>query len=484
MELIQYRNIEVEKFLNRGFIELEKIQSYIPDGEIECDNANKWTSYKLNSNLQKVTNWDLNKLEGIVIDKNENILKNYKFHIKLLPILDTFYVMRNGYPKIDSNMWLPCNILKINNLCDKLYATNNTAYVDVKCSILLGQLLETNKTPHFNSVLGVYSGIVRDYKEDFTQEYQEYKNKKWFGKALKKRRIRIESHDSQTDTQVESLNVCNLDEYVDNDIQVSIINNDEEEPKTIVHDIMSVQCVIMDRLDSTFLDLINDEIKKCRQISKFAKINQIRRQLFYKKITSWIYQICAGLTVANKELNFVHNDLHVQNVMGKSTNDKYIYYSNEGVIYRVPTYGYIMRIIDFGRSTFSFNGCNYIGDIFNKEGEAGGQYIMNKNKNKRVLPCSSFDLPRFSASFLEDLDEQWPSIENMLESEIGKLMYKWCIDDNGFNILEGLNGFELYVHIARYFRTKKPRLEIMNHVFDEYKYEKKPEDNLTIYYLN
>ena len=280
MELVHSRNKKIEKFLNRSYIELNNIQSYIPDGEIDGDKITKWTTYKLNKNLTKVTKWNKGFLEGDVLDENKNLIENYKFHIKMIPILDTFYIMRNGYPKNRSNIWLPCDIFKINNLCEKLYATNNSTYVDVKCSILLGKLYESDITPHFNSVIGLYSGIVKEYKEDFTQEFPEYKNKKWFSKAINSKRIRIE-HDSYQDIKnIDSISECNLDEYVNNKINVSIREEDkedDEDQKTIIHDTVPVQCIIMDRIDETFLDLVNDEIKRCRY-SIFPKLTEIRKK--------------------------------------------------------------------------------------------------------------------------------------------------------------------------------------------------------------
>lgn len=470
MKLVHKRCPDVERFLNRGFIELSNIQSYLPE-ECELDKITKWTCFKLKKYLKRVTNWKSNNLSGEVEDENGILIKNYKFHVKLIPILDPYFVMRNGYPESSSNIWLPENIYKFNTLCEKLYSKRNSAYIDVKCAILLGLLQENDLTPHFNSVIGIYSGITEDFKQEFTEEYHEYKNKKWFNKALKKKRIRITLDEKELNVnKVTSLKRCNLDEFVDEKISInsSLIRRDDEyiDDITVIHKRMPVQVVITDRLDDTFVNLINKDAQLCRQKTLFNRLNTIRKKLFFDKLSSWIFQICAGLSIANNAIDFVHNDLHVQNVMGNKTNDKYIFYKYNEIIYRIPTYNYVMRIIDFGRSTYKLNDTIFMGDVFDEDNEAGGQY---KRKNKRTLrPSPSFDLPRFAISFLEDLDEKWPSEHDLASSEIGKLLYDWCIDDNGFDILRGIDGFDLYIHISRYFRKREPRGEIKNTVFDKY----------------
>lgn len=488
MELVHKRFPDVERFLNRGYIELSNIQSYLPE---ECENSNKitkWTRFKLKKNLKEVTNWKPNNLSGDVEDENGNIIKNYKFHIKLIPILDPYFVMRNEYPKSSSNMWLPENIYKFNNLCEKLYSKRNSAYIDVKCAILLGLLQENDLTPHFNSVIGIYSGISEDFEEEFTEEYHEYKNKIWFKKALKKKRIRISSDNVNTVNTVNTNNVsslkrCNLDDFVDESVAVNIqfkkYDDELNEDITVIHSRMPVEVVITDKLDDTFLNLLDKEAQLCLQKTQFSRLITIRKKLFFDKLSSWLFQVCAGLSIANSTINFVHNDLHVQNIMGKKTNDKYLFYRYNEKIYRIPTYNYVMRIIDFGRSTYRFNDTNFMGDVFDEDNEAGGQY---KRKNKKTLrPSSSFDLPRLAVSFLEDLDEKWPSTEDVSSSDIGKLLYDWCVDDNGFDILQGLHGFDLYIHISRYFRRRTPRGEIKNAVFDKYLFTGNTPESQKIY---
>ena len=53
---------------------------------------------------------------------------------------------------------------------------------------------------------------------------------------------------------------------------------------------------------------------------------------------------------------FTHNDLHTNNIMFNKTEKKFINYYYNGKYYKVPTYGKIYKIIDYGRSIYKFKG--------------------------------------------------------------------------------------------------------------------------------
>ena len=56
------------------------------------------------------------------------------------------------------------------------------------------------------------------------------------------------------------------------------------------------------------------------------------------------------------------------------TDKTFLYYNFNNIYYKVPTYGYIFKIIDFGRAIFSFHNKLFFNDTFDKHGEAEGQY--------------------------------------------------------------------------------------------------------------
>ena len=176
--------------------------------------------------------------------------------------------------------------------------------------------------------------------------------------------------------------------------------------------------------------------------------------------------------------------------MGIPTNQEYLYYNQNGIIYKVPTYGYIMKIIDFGRSTYVVNGKYYIGDVFDEDGEAGGQYTVHPlhksslTSQETINPNPSFDLARFSCSFIEDLDDElWPTENDLNDYEIGRLLNAWTINDVGESLMD-IEGFELYINIARFFRKKTPESQIKEEVFKKYRtFDAIPDDSTLNIYL-
>ena len=116
-----------------------------------------------------------------------------------------------------------------------------------------------------------------------------------------------------------------------------------------------------------------------------------------------------SFTSAQHHAGFCHNDLHIQNVMYIKTDYEKLTYKLGNEFYQVPTYGIIIKIVDFGRSTFVHDEKLYMGDVFRKRGEAGEQYTFPYEepskqyfKHKPILPNYSFDLSRFACSFMED----------------------------------------------------------------------------------
>ena len=82
----------------------------------------------------------------------------------------------------------------------------------------------------------------------------------------------------------------------------------------------------------------------------------IEEDISYAELTSAFMQIIMTLATYQKVFNFTHNDLHTNNVMFVETDKQNIFYHFEGVYYKVPTYGKLFKIIDFGRAIYKYNG--------------------------------------------------------------------------------------------------------------------------------
>ena len=199
-------------------------------------------------------------------------------------------------------------------------------------------------------------------------------------------------------------------------------------------------------------------------------------------------QILFILITYQKVFKFTHNDLHTNNIVYNNTDKKFIYYKFDGIYYKVPTFGKIYKIIDFGRSIYTFKNNLHISESFSPDGDAATQYNCAPylNPNKPILnPNYSFDLCRLSCSlfdyFVDDLSDL-----KKIKSKIKKLIISWCYDDNNKNILYKSNGqerypeFKLYKMIARIVNNHIPKDIIKNELFNEYKISKKKINSGTI----
>ena len=191
--------------------------------------------------------------------------------------------------------------------------------------------------------------------------------------------------------------------------------------------------------------------------------------------TEWasiLFQVSFGLAVAQKEFKFTHNDIHSDNIMFRSTKENYLYYQIGNSIYKIPTYNRITKIIDFARGTFNIDGKWYLSDVFNKDGDAEGQYDYNLNKFKSNY---SFDLARLGTTIIERLDDK-PIIKNLVN--------KWMKTKSGGTVANELNEFDVYVKIAKECYNAIPIKVLEDKVFNQFKISKKykPSDKYIYYY--
>ena len=157
------------------------------------------------------------------------------------------------------------------------------------------------------------------------------------------------------------------------------------------------------------------------------------------------------------------------------TDKKFLYYRFDNKVYKVPTFGKIYKIIDFGRGVYHFNGNIFCSDSFAKDGDAVTQYNCEPffNEKRPILdPNTSFDLCRLGSSlfdFVTDIDDD----ENELD-EVQQTIKRWCEDDNGKNILYKKNGqerypnFKLYKMIARTVHHHTPEAQLEYDIFKQY----------------
>ena len=200
---------------------------------------------------------------------------------------------------------------------------------------------------------------------------------------------------------------------------------------------------------------------------------------------SIVLQILFTLITYQKVFHFTHNDLHTNNIVYVFTEKKYLYYKYNNIYYKIPTFGKIYKIIDFGRAIYKFKNKFICSDSYSEEGDASTQYncepYFNENK-PRIDPNYSFDLCRLGCSlfdyFIEDLDNI-----KKIKSSIKKIIIEWVFDDKNKNILYKNDGserypdFKLYKMIARIVHKHTPQNVLKNPLFEKYQIAKKKINN-------
>ena len=231
---------------------------------------------------------------------------------------------------------------------------------------------------------------------------------------------------------------------------------EDEEQLAYIYD-FPVQCICIEKCEGTFDSLFeNEEMTSHQGICA-------------------LFQIIMNLICYQKCFHLTHNDLHTNNIMYIETEQKFIYYKYNKQLYKVPTYGKIYKIIDFGRSIYKFKGKTFVGNCFGPNGDASTQYnfepYMNEKK-PRIDPNFSFDLCRLGCSIYDFIidDDENPEDFNDLQ----KIVQLWCQDDYGKNILYKKNGeerypdFKLYKMIARTVHQHSPDSQLKQPIFKEF----------------
>jgi len=267
----------------------------------------------------------------------------------------------------------------------------------------------------------------------------------------------------------------NIDELIENDEkslkEVDVENVDgedlsefEEERINAIIPQFPIQLIAMENCEATFDDLILcHDLKTEEWLSAFMQIIMI-------------------LITYQKAFHFTHNDLHTNNVMFNETTDKYIYYCYKKKYYKVPTFGRIFKIIDFGRSIYKFNGNLFCSDSFQSGGDAATQYNTEPyldEKKPRLEPNYSFDLCRLACSIFDFIIDDYDEIKDLSKCKdpVKKIITEWCLDDKGLNMLYKGNGvdrypeFKLYKMIARCVHNHTPQAQLERPEFDAYEYK-------------
>lgn len=435
----------------------------------------------------------------------------------------------------------------------KLTDPMNEAYVDALFALYASKMVEGGLSPHWCRCYGTFAARVERYLYNISEEYESLRRKPWWKRNQKAGLFRqfdpleetedddvhaarraaftsggedllgddfeeleegeigeaaaatSEQEDAEVEADADTTPVAlqtpriqlkaisksgvggSNDEDDENSDEGSDETDDSEEAEMFAEfKDFPVQVTMLEKAEGTMDELLDDEMDPEKH--ELAATKEARW-------TAWLFQVCAALTAAQHWFGFVHNDLHTNNVMWCSTAETHVYYRihrGSAVSYmRVPTYGRIIKIIDFGRASFHLPDPAgfFISDAFYPGNDAGEQYncepFYDAADGPRVEPNRSFDLSRLAVSLLESLYPERPvaasptrimsregaKIHTETVSGVYNLIWEWLLDDEGKNILRLPSGeerypdFDLYKAIAAHVHKAVPAKQIEKAVF-------------------
>lgn len=452
---------------------------------------------------------DIKTVDTIRTSENQAV----SVHKKVTMLLSPYKWMQGDY----GTLGLPTSEEVSNIITQKIQNPSNAAYVGSILSVALSQ----TGCHHFPKVFGVFSGVSKDHTIDISDDYGDLSERSWFStnigktfeiklsdgiqespdfKHTRSARLSIQlGDDIQLDgieeldapvvppTEAGEMNRVFREEVeVDDDdmsdsssVSTSYIfgikscdcESDEEDDEEDDEDEdvepfawasfknVPVQVTVIEKCTGTLFDLVTQNPET-------------------EKHLAWISQVMFALAFAQRNISFTHNDLHSNNVMYVPITAEYLYYNCAGILYRVPTYGYLIKIIDFERSIgmVKLNGMKepklFMSDHFSIDEEAGGQYNCEPwyvSKYPIIKPNPSFDLVRLATSLFWDLFPEGPDNLEYATNPLFKFFMKWLTLEDGKSIMfkdgepkhDRYHGFHLYKAIVRFCKENAvPRKEI------------------------
>lgn len=361
----------------------------------------------------------------------------------------------------------------------KLENCHNAVFIGAFISALLSQ----TKCRHFADVYGIFTGIAKTLTVNISDDYFEVSDCSWFSANQGKIFTLKLANEMQEDKPViqlgDTIELEGIEELQAPAVtaQPADLESMSEESTSIseVFDIHSEACSVEsdngteleDFAWATFknVPVVTTVMEKCEDT-----LHKLMQNNSEDKYLDWISQVIFALAYAQQMFGLVHNDLHSNNVMYVPTKSEFLYYRYNSEVYCVPTHGYLIKIIDFERSTAQVRLTGMkdsrvlMSDHFAPDEEAYGQYNYGPyctDKYETIKPNFSFDLCRLATSLYWDI---FPTGEGT--GLLYDLFVSWMKQDDGTSVFhldresDRYPGFEIYKAIARYCHNAVPAKQI------------------------
>ena len=454
---------------------------------------------KVKNRLQGNVNLKIIKNEFYSKAKDYEDYKNYIIErdvfIKSNPIVDVLKFMEGDY---EFNSLIPSNEGNITNR--KINNPNNNAYIEIMGCYIVNKLTKKNYSNIFPEYYGSFNGIADSYEHDISEDYNFINNDDWFNerngkdfelilengldeyeklslnnlekidykkeKNMKKSDIEIENLDNILDEDEIEIDLeeiykkndnssLNLNELSDDNDSLSESDNDSDGSWSTLDSDDSVLCA------EYWVKLKNIPVQiLCMESFEKTLTDLEKEGLNEHEWLSIIFQLCFGLAAAQEHIGFIHNDLHSDNIMFKKVEEEFKYFRFQNVFFKIPTYGKELKIIDFARSIFKIKNQIYYSDVFEKNGDAGGQYGNPPSVFLKKKLNYNFDLARLSTTIIEFFDSKSPIFDLLVEWTT----YNEEGIEKNFNQLD--DSFSLYITITKYARNALPKNQLLKEIFN------------------
>jgi hypothetical protein len=426
-------------------------------------------------------------------------------HRKTSMILSPFKTMRGDY----GSFGVPKRADVASDMQERMQSPHTAGYVGAMTSIALSE----SGCRHFPKVYGVYVGVATTHTIDISDDYEDLTEKSWFADKIGSTfelRLRTAGHDAEFSHTRRARTSLEMGDEIDlgeiEDVTADHVSNPDSASNVEEYDVASSESPEMedDEDDDDVYDIescacseetdddegVGEEpepfawatfknvpvVTTAMEVCDGTFYELIKEHTEPEKHSAWVCQVVFALAYAQRNYGFVHNDLHGNNVMYVKTNDEYLFYKQGGQAYKVPTFGYLMKIIDFDRAILSLRLTGmkepklFMSSQFQEDEEAGGQYNMEPfydQKRQHIGACPSFDLVRFATSVFWDLFPKGPKHD--YTHPLFQIFLQWMTQNDGSTVMfrskmdnhDRYHGFDLYKAIARYcVDSAIPRKEI------------------------
>jgi hypothetical protein len=452
-----------------------------------------------------------------------NEMKDISGFCKITHLLDAYKMIQGDYP-MAQHPALPAPGKRSAKVYSKIHDPHNQAYVDAVACYMLSKFRESDHSPHFSLFYGSYLAIAKKYYYNITEDFPDIRFESWFWKKQKEGIFKLvafngglplapddplieapEDLDSESESESEN-SESSLSDFKAGDTlsevsggslhsaSISTASSSEESYESdgpgkdyrFFAELSEFPTMLM------FLESNKDTMDSLLEEGNPNMDAEVGTKEWEERWTAWLFQVIAALCQIQSLWAMTHNDLHSNNILWVPTDKEFFYYkSNDGRIWKVPTYGKLFRIIDFGRAIFTHNDILCISDDYWPDNEAGTQYNFGpfyNPKEPRVYPNPSFDLSRLSVSIIEGVFLETPAekedgevmssedgrVQKETVSELFNVLWSWLIDDEGRNVLwdtdnsERYPGFDLYCVIAQKVKGAVPREQLDRTLFSHF----------------